>query len=91
MAELRETALDYIVGGDHICYSTSDQKRINKILKQAEEYPNDVKIIAQNDDGSIYAHLPMSWFKPPSPPKKVSDKQREAAGERFRKYRNENA
>ena len=40
--------------------------------------------MAENKDGSAYFHVPISYINV-SPPRKVSEEQREAAGERFRK------
>lgn len=40
--------------------------------------------MAENKDGSAFFHIPISYVKV-SPPRKVSEKQREAAGERFRR------
>ena len=82
MADLKETTIDYVVGDKEFTYYTAERRLISKLLKQAESHPADVKIIHTNPDGSIVAHLPIRWFKAPSPPKKVSDKQREAARER---------
>ena len=28
-----------------------------------EEYPNDIELIAENQDGSILVHLPAAWLK----------------------------
>lgn len=55
----------------------------NKILKLAEKRPNEVKIIAKNEDGSIFAHIPINYIKI-SPPREVSDEQREKARQRFK-------
>ena len=65
------------------------QKWINKIKKLKAEHPEDVKIIAENQDGSICARLPIKYLKI-SAPKKVSEEQRQAASERFKKLREEN-
>ena len=40
--------------------------------------------MAENSDGSAFFHIPINYIKV-SPPRKVSDEQREAAGEQFRK------
>ena len=40
-------------------------------------------IMAENEDGSLFAHVPVNYIKI-SPPKKMSEEQREAASERFR-------
>ena len=65
------------------------QKWINKVKKLKEEHPDDVKILAENEDGSICARLPIKYLKI-SAPRKVSDEQRQAASERFKKLREEN-
>ena len=53
-------------------------------MRYAESRPDEVKLMAENKDGSAYSHVPISYIKV-SPPRKVSEEQREAAGERFRK------
>ena len=56
----------------------------SKLMRYAQERPDEVKLMAENKDGSAFFHIPISYVKV-SPPRKVSDEQREAAGERFRK------
>lgn len=56
----------------------------SKLMRYAEERPDEVKIEALNQDGSAFIKVPVNWVKI-SPPRKVSEEQREAAGERFRK------
>lgn len=56
----------------------------SKLMRYAEERPDEVKVMAVNADGSAFFHIPINYIKL-SPPRKVSDEQREAAGERFRK------
>lgn len=63
----------------------SQRKWINKVKKYAEDYPDDVVIEAENDDGSIFAKIPVSWFKM-SPPKKgreFTEEEKAAIAERF--------
>lgn len=87
MADLKETTIDYVVGDKEFTYYTAERRLISKLLKQAEAHPNEVKITHTNPDGSIIVHLPIRWFKAPSPPKKVSDKQCEVMRERMKKMR----
>lgn len=64
----------------------------SKLLKLADKNPNEVTIIAKNSDGSLFAHVPVNYIKI-SPPRQVSEKQKEAASERFKqmwKYKQEN-
>lgn len=56
----------------------------SKLMRYAQERPDEVKLKAENRDGSAFFHIPVSYIKC-TPPRKVSEEQREAAGERFRK------
>ena len=56
----------------------------SKLMRYAESKPDEVKVMAVNKDGSAFFHVPINYIKI-SPPRKVSDEQRKAAGERFRK------
>lgn len=56
----------------------------SKLLKLAEERPEEVKIKAINKDGSIFCHVPTSYVRV-GPKRKVSDEQRIKTGERARK------
>lgn len=85
MADLKETTIDYVVGDKEFTYYTAERRLISKLLKQAESHPDDVQIIHTNPDGSIIAHLPIRWFRAPTPPKKMSDTQLAAARENAKK------
>ena len=58
------------------------EEDIPELLKYAEERPEEVNHVIVNKDGSMVCHVPVSFIKV-SPPRKVSDKQRETARERF--------
>lgn len=88
--DARETTWNYVAGEDCGTLYTAQHKWINKVKRLKERYPSEVDIRAENDDGSIVVHLPKRWFKIAPPAKKVlSEEQREAAKERFIKYRAE--
>lgn len=77
--------------GQRIGAVTFSQKRwINKIKSYAKDYPDEIKIIAENPDGTIYAHVPISWFKfsPPRKGREFSDEEKIAAAERLKNARN---
>lgn len=81
---MNEFAIEWIKGARYAGVTVPSGTALkSKLLKLAEQNPNDVKIIAENLDGSIFAHIPVSYVKV-SPPRKVSDEQKEAASERFR-------
>lgn len=56
----------------------------SKLMRYVQERPEEVKLMVENKDGSAFFHVPVSYIKC-SPPRKVSEAQREAAGERFRR------
>lgn len=48
----------------------------NKIIRLAQEKPEEVQIIKENEDGSILAHVPTKYVKI-SPPRQISEEHRE--------------
>ena len=88
-ANNNENCIEFLNNQHSITVSVCMQKWINKVKKLKEEHPDDVKILAENEDGSICARLPIKYLKI-SAPRKVSDEQRQAASERFKKLREEN-
>lgn len=69
-------------------FSSDERRWITKIRKLLEEHPDEVKLIAspETNDGCIYVELPAIWLKV-QPPRKLemTEEQREAARERFKK------
>ncbi len=58
---------------------TFSQGRYKSRIKQlAKSYPEDCQIVAENQDGSMCAHIPVKWVKI-TPPKAVSELQRETS------------
>ena len=56
-----ETVFEHDRGNDYWGISTGEQKWRNKLKKLAEQYPDEVKCIVQNDDGSVFYHVPESF------------------------------
>ena len=79
-----EFAIEWIKGDSYAGITVPSGTALkSKLLRLAKDHPNEVKIIAENNDGSMFAHIPVKYIKI-SPPRKVSDEQREAASERFK-------
>ena len=72
----RDNGVEWYTGQERVTATFSQRKWISKIKKYAEKRPDDVTIVVENLDGSIMAHLPLSWVKI-SPPKQVSEEQKE--------------
>lgn len=88
MAELKETGLCFYHGkNEKLFLSTGSKKYINKYKKMADDFPNDVKIVYENTDGSICVEMPAECFVPPrmKQKRKMTDEQRLKAAERMRR------
>jgi hypothetical protein len=82
--DIQETVTNFIHGDKEFHLFSSESKWIRKIHEYVEKYPNDVHIEYENEDGSLAATFPAKWFKI-SPPRHVSEEQKEKASERFHK------
>lgn len=84
-----ETCLNYCQ--TEIAYFSSDERKwINRVHKLKEQYPDEVRIIAEpdNNDGCIYCELPAKWLKV-NPPRKMdlTDEQRRDVAKRLSAHR----
>lgn len=76
----RENCVEWIWGDKEMTVSLSSPRHISRIRQLAFEHP-EVKIVAENSDGSICARLPVGYLKF-NAPKNLSDEQRRALAER---------
>lgn len=83
---MKENVIEWLNGQDTVTVTLSQGKCINKIKKLAESHA-DVKILAENSDGSILAKLPLKFIKI-SAPRQLTEEQRQQARERLKSYRN---
>jgi hypothetical protein len=84
----KENTIEFISGTKTATVSLTNQKHINRIKKLHKEYKEDFEYLVENNDGSVCAKIPLSWIKI-SPPRHVSEEQRQAASDRFKKIREE--
>lgn len=84
-----ETCLNY-TNAKEMYFSSDERKWITKIRKLKEKNPNEVVIIRQpeENDGCIYARLPVEYLKiGPKRRLALSDEQRAIAAERLKSLR----
>lgn len=82
---MSEFAIEWIKGNDYAGVTVPSGTALkSKLMRYAQERPDEVKLMAENKDGSAFFHIPISYVKV-SPPRKVSEEQKKAAGERFRR------
>lgn len=81
---MNEFVIEWIKGSSYAGVTAPSGSALkSKLLKMAEKNPDDVKVISVNEDGSVFAHIPVRYVKI-SPPKRMSDEQKEAASQRFK-------
>lgn len=73
---MNENVIEWLSGDDTLTLTLSNLKHKNKIYKLAKSHPEDVEIVAENNDGSILVHMPLSWLKF-IPPRELTDEQKE--------------
>jgi len=84
-----ETCFNYC-NRDHGYFSSDERKFINKVRRLKEQYPEQVRIIAEpeDNDGCIYCELPVEWFSVRVPRKmNLTDEQREEMSVRMKQLR----
>lgn len=81
---MSEFAIEWVKGDKEAAVTVPSGTALkSKLIRLASEYPEEVKILVENQDGSLFVHIPVNYVKI-SPPRKVSEEQKEAASERFR-------
>ena len=78
MELFNETAIEHLGGNDYWGVSTGEQKWRNRLAKLEKEYPDEVKLIEENMDGSVFYHIPKSWVKISPPVKRNLTEEQKA-------------
>lgn len=78
---MKENNIEWLNGQQTVTVTLSQGRFINKVKKLALSYP-EIEIIAENEDGSICAHLPLKFIKI-SAPRQMTEEQKEQARERL--------
>ena len=60
---MKENVIEWMTGDDVISVTVTQKKYITRIRSLAEKHPESVQILAENRDGSIFAHLPLKSLK----------------------------
>ena len=86
--EVMENALEWLTGEDRVDVTLYRGRLQNRILRLAEEHPDEVAVICrpEENNGFLFAHVPLKWLRI-QPPKQMSAEQREKAKERLARVR----
>ena len=81
---MTENVIEWIRNSPMATVTFCQGKYITKIRKLAERFPEECEIVAENEDGSILAHIPTKWIKINNTRRELSDEEREQLAERMR-------
>lgn len=77
-----ENVIEFIRDEKRATVTFSQGRYKTRIRELAKRYPEECQIVAENQDGSICAHIPVAWVKV-GPPRTVSEECRELSRQRM--------
>lgn len=82
----RENAIEWMTGEKTATVTITRQKIATRIRRLAEEYPDQVKILADGpeNNGYLYAHIPSDWVRI-APPRRMSEEAKRKAAENLKR------
>lgn len=83
MENLKENVIEWIKDEDAASLTLTQNRHKTRIEYLAKKYPKDCKILNRNNDGSIFAHVPLSWIKI-NPPRNLSNEQRKNLADKIK-------
>ena len=88
MSEFGENAIEWITGSQTMTVTLDGKRYVNRVKSLARSHPDEVEIVAVNDDGTICAHLPLRYLKLTAPAQReISDDQKAVLAERLKNAR----
>lgn len=78
MDSMTENVMEFLRGQQRATLTFSQGRFISRVRKLAEERPEDCQITAENADGSIVAHVPVSWIKI-NPPRELTEGRKQSS------------
>lgn len=79
-----ENVIEWVKDEKRATLTLSQRRTISRVKRLAEKYPDKCQILAENKDGSIYAHIPVSWVRI-NPEMELTEEQRKRMAVTFRK------
>ena len=58
-----ENVIEFLRDADRATVTFSQGRYKSRIRKLAEDHPEECQIVAENKDGSLCAHIPVSWIR----------------------------
>lgn len=83
----QENVIEFMRNAKVATVTFCQPRYVTKVEKLAKDHPDEVQIVYRNKDGSIVAHVPVSYVKV-SRPRELTEEQKQKAGERLKQMRN---
>ena len=83
----QENVIEFLKNQDTMTVTFSQGRFVSKVRELEEKFPDEVKIVAENTDGSIVAHLPVSALHLSIIKREMTEEQKRAGAERLAKAR----
>lgn len=84
-----ENVIEWLRDQEQATLTLTQPRTITSVKKLADKHPEECRIVSENKDGSICAHVPTKWVRI-LPLAKRTEEQREQARRRMIKYHREN-
>jgi hypothetical protein len=82
--DLHDNVIEWLSDADRATVTAHKQSLKHRLTKLAEENPDDVQIVAVNEDGTMVAHIPVSYILIRKPKQmNYTDEQKEANAKRL--------
>jgi esterase/lipase superfamily enzyme len=83
MADLRENSIEWITGEKRVTITITQPRLISRVMSLSEKYPDEVEIVKVNTDGTLLAHIPLSYIKINHVERKITEEQKAQLVERL--------
>jgi len=86
MGDIGETSYDHVSGEKYCTATAAEYWSKNMFNKLKEQYPDDITIVAKNEDGSMVVQFPYAWLPRvrPKHTKNLTEEQRTKLSERMK-------
>lgn len=84
MSDMNENVIEFLRNQDVATVTFCQPRFVNKVKALAKHYPEEVKITAENEDGSLVAHIPTRWIYLKAP-RQLTEEERQALSDRAKK------
>lgn len=84
MSDMNENVIEFLRNQDVATVTFCQPRFVNKVKALAIDYPEEVKITAENEDGSLVAHVPTRWICLKAP-RQLTEEERQALSDRAKK------